>query len=352
MPFIPKISDSPTTKQRLNLSPLAFEILESDKATFEGEEAKKDPFLNRVFMNYYEEAEASIASTLSLLEGNLKKTLEGILDSQTKERIINALLIKKREELHRKAFSYAKGESLSFNLRKETIDLLTGPTSVCKEEGKEYYNNNRGQYIKSVIEEYATLPYVERERVYCKKQIKEITEAIQKEKLLKITTENGKTFHVYPYKILRDPMNTFNYLVGYSKPFDAANEYKPIPCSFRISAMKSVIMEKSKSSFLVDKRWKELDQAIEERGVQFLIGENVEIHVRLTEVGEKKYWKQLHLRPTCIGKDKDVYIFNCTKAQAEFYFFKFGSDAEILSPVDLRDKFAMMYKAAVTVYNK
>ena len=51
-------------------------------------------------------------------------------------------------------------------------------------------------------------------------------------------------------------------------------------------------------------------------------------------------------------KKEDVYIFNCTKAQAEFYFFKFGSDAEILSPVDLRDKFALMYKDAAAVYHE
>ncbi len=350
MAFIPQISDSPTTKQRLNLSPLAYEIIENDKTTFEGKEAKKDPFLNRVFMNYYEEAEASIASTLSVLKDDLKKTLEGISDSQTKERIINVLLNKKREELLRKASSYAKGEALSFNLRKETIEHLTGANSVCEEE--KYYKNKRGQYIKSVIEEYAALPYVERERVYYKKQIKEIDEAIAAKKQLKITVANDKIFHVYPYKILRDPMNTFNYLVGYSVPIDAENEYKPTPCSFRISAIKTVKKENSKSSFLVDKRWKELEESIKQRGVQFMIGENVEIRVRLTEAGENKYWKQLHLRPTRIGVDNDVYIFNCTKAQAEFYFFKFGRDAEILSPADLRDKFTQMYKDAAAVYHE
>ena len=341
-----------TDKQRLNLSSGAKEIIHIDMFTF-GEEHPAT-FLNRIFRNYYEEAEASIARRLDAMEGELNEAFHKISDSRIRKKILDVqtdilheLKSMKQAELEKKAHSYKKGEKSSvFTLNKDLFDYLTVD---CEEDR---YYTSRGQYVKSVIEEYTTLPYVEREKVYYKDRIDDITTAIQEKAQLKITTENGNTFRVYPYKVLSDPLHTANYLVGCSKPFDASDEYELLPCSFRISAIKAVTIIKSKSSFLVDKRWKELDEDIKKRGIQYMIGKDVEIHVRLTEAGKNKYRRQVHLRPMYTQKKEDVYIFNCTKAQAEFYFFKFGSDAEILSPVDLRDKFALMYKDAAAVYHE
>ena len=43
-------------------------------------------------------------------------------------------------------------------------------------------------------------------------------------------------------------------------------------------------------------------------------------------------------------------MFQCTEAQAEFYFFKFGKDAQIVRPLRLREKFQAMYEAAAGAY--
>ena len=359
MPFISKNPDAaPTDKQRLNLSPGAKEIIHIDMFTF----GEKHPatFLNRIFRNYYEEAEASIARRLDAMEGELKEAFDTISNQRIKKKISDAqpeildvLKNIKKKELVDKAQSYKKGENTegddlsSFTLNKDLFDYLT---SDCEED--KYYSKSRGRYVKSVIEEYAALPYVERERVYYKSWMDVIATAIHEKTQLKITTGNDKIFRVWPHKLLCDPLDTANYLVGYSRAFEASDEYELLPCSFRISAIKAVTIIKSKSSFLADKRWKELEENIRKRGVQYMLGEDVEIHVRLTESGMNKYRRQVHLRPMLIRNEEDVYIFNCTKAQAEFYFFKFGSDAEILSPADLRDKFTQMYKDAAAVYHE
>ena len=83
-----------------------------------------------------------------------------------------------------------------------------------------------------------------------------------------------------------------------------------------------------------------------------------EIIVRLTDKGKLKYINQVHMRPSqCIdgkhniGKNSDIFIFKCTVHQAKAYFFKFGSDAEILSPLFLREQFIKEYLKAAALYD-
>ncbi len=82
-----------------------------------------------------------------------------------------------------------------------------------------------------------------------------------------------------------------------------------------------------------------------------MVGNESEIYVKLTKAGVNKYHRQTHLRPSLVREQEDgVYVFKCTTVQAEFYFFKFGKDAEILFPIDLRERFESMYKDAANIY--
>jgi len=49
-------------------------------------------------------------------------------------------------------------------------------------------------------------------------------------------------------------------------------------------------------------------------------------------------------------KNSDIYVFKCTIHQAKAYFFKFGSDAEILSPPSLREQFKQEYEKSAALY--
>ena len=46
------------------------------------------------------------------------------------------------------------------------------------------------------------------------------------------------------------------------------------------------------------------------------------------------------------------YVFYCTQQQAEYYFFKFGKDAEILEPATLRSRFQKLYLEAAGKYQE
>ena len=332
-------------KQHLNLSTLAYEVVLSDMFTF-GEE-KLSGFINTVFEYYYPIAEASISRTLNHLNGELSKYISDISgEEKTKKRVLEKLVSQKKDSLIKKAESYESGKSFKFWLNKSNLDYLSEPSSECSED--KYYPR-RGKYIKSVLEEYARLPYVEREKIYFSPFMTEIQNAIHEERQLRIMTDKDVIYSVYPYEILSDPLSTANYLVGYCTRYDYPEDEKR-PCSFKISALKSVRLEKSKSAFLKNSMWKQLSHTISSHGVQFLVGNEAEIHVKLTKAGVYKYRRHRHLRPPLVRTEDDVYVFQCTTAQAEFYFFKFGKDAEILLPTNLRERFKSMYEAATNTY--
>ena len=57
------------------------------------------------------------------------------------------------------------------------------------------------------------------------------------------------------------------------------------------------------------------------------------------------------LRPSYIEKNDNIYKFDCTLTQAEFYFFKFGKEVKIINPPSLAEKFKAMYHEADLNYN-
>ncbi|MBM6938932.1 WYL domain-containing protein [Pseudoflavonifractor phocaeensis] len=347
MPFVIKDEDQGgNNKQHLNLSTLAYEVISSDMFTF-GEE-KLSGFINTVFEYYYPLAEASIGRSLNRLIGELDKCLSNIPgDEKTKQQVLERLVSQKKERLIEKAKSYESGKTFKFWLNKRNLEYLTERNSECCEER---YYTKRGKYIKCVLEEYARLPYIDREKIYFSPLMEEIQAAIRDKSQLRVVTGRDVIYSVYPYDILSDPLSTTNYLVGYCTRYGNSEDEKR-PCSFRISALKSIRQEKSKSAFLKASLWKQLSQTITSRGVQFLVGNETEIHVKLTKAGVTKYRRQTHLRPPFVREqDNGIYVFQCTTAQAEFYFFKFGKDAEIIHPAELRNKFKIMYEAAINTY--
>ncbi len=59
------------------------------------------------------------------------------------------------------------------------------------------------------------------------------------------------------------------------------------------------------------------------------------------------------MRPRIYTIDKDdkhLYTFRCTEIQAINYFFKFGWDANIISPVELHEKMKLRYSRSLKTY--
>lgn len=156
---------------------------------------------------------------------------------------------------------------------------------------------------------------------------------------------------MWPYTLEPDVLSTRLYLTGFSQNILSPSEPKK-PASFRIPYCCKIKLLKERST-ITKSEILCLKQAIANRTPQFLLGEESEIIIRLTQNGLQKYRSQLYLRPP-FDIDKthdDIYVFHCTPKQAEYYFFKFGEDAEIISPDSLRRCFRELYEKASNAYS-
>ena len=158
----------------------------------------------------------------------------------------------------------------------------------------------------------------------------------------------------------------YNYLIGYARPaasFSGTADGEALSLeSFRLSKIQRVEIDrhqKAGSGKLSPEQRDRIKESRAKHGTMFIADEDKihEIIVRLTDEGKRKYINQVHMRPSqCIdgkrnsGESSDIYIFKCTIHQAYAYFFKFGSDAEILSPLSLREQFKQEYIKAVEIY--
>lgn len=160
------------------------------------------------------------------------------------------------------------------------------------------------------------------------------------------------TFLVKPYRIMQDPLAT--YLVCLGKNIKNDNEEYKI-ASFRISRIDSV-KETKKVSFISKESVQNIEKALKERGVKYLLSESTMVEVMLTPNGLNIYNNVLSNRPPAestgnIESDGRTKLsFTCTEKQAEDYFFGFGAEAEIISPPKLRKRMLQKYTASLSVY--
>lgn len=334
---------------RINLSETASVVISNDMYQFKI--TNRSTFMNIVFKNYYPNAKASITLYLD----SKKKQLLEITKinpalSSAQNTVIEQLLLHEQKEYKDHIQFQAKNKYISHIYRINTDNLKYLQSEECKES--EPYNQKLGLYLKCILEEYASLSYLERERIFFNERYDMVSQAIETNSLLKITTGNHKQFYVWPFSLEPDTLSTRLYLTGLAK--DAKNETcSKHPASFRIPNLNDIKILRQ-SGRLTKEDTLLLKKATSKRKVQFLLDKEEEIHIRLTKRGIYKYNSQVYMRPAFDpDKTKDnVYVFHCTQRQAEYYFFKFGEDAEILSPSRLRRRFKTLYKNAVLIYNE
>ena len=341
-------------KQHINLSDAAWLVIEDDIRSFYTYENKEtfSGFMNTIFENYYEDADASLSSRRE----EYRAKLDDILFDGNKhtEEIKQKLLRNYVSELKGKALSYPKGEGRKFRLNIKSQELL-----MNHPDGIEY-NHMRGDYLKAIYEQYTTLPTYVREQIFFKGKVDEINNAIIMGKKIRISllAKTNKPseipqlkFLVKPYEIKQDRTNTFNYLIGYSVRLNENNEPispERISC-FRISRIDS--MKLVATSFISKEKKSEIEKVIKEKGVQFMTGELINITVSFTARGLDHFNRQSYMRPQFYDKvDKNTYIFHCTEFQAISYFFKLGMDARIIEPIELRNKMISRYQTALNAY--
>ena len=332
-------------KQHLNLSLHAVAIIENDMLAFQI--PARSTILNRIIRNYRYDAEATVTLSSQRYQASLIDRISVSKNAFSPDecgKIINLLVEDYINGILARNASYTRYHGFKIRIDKETMEYFT---QECKEDA---YYPNMGSYIKAIVEEYCQKSYLEREQIILKETFSAIYSAIDTDRVLSIQFLLEDYTRIRPYKIVTDSLNMYHYLIGYTVSHTPKTQLQSFSC--RVSHLKKVkVLEEH--SFISSGNKKILDQELIQKGAQFMSGAITTVRIALSDQGILKYKRLLHLRPNyvSISDDGHVYTFNCSLNQIEFYFFKFGEDAVILTPIELRQKFQNMYKRAYECYD-
>lgn len=357
MGFVDKNGDSlinDEQKIRITLSDRARLTMAEDMEVFKTRKASA--FINTVFANYKTEAKSSINLYLQQRELELDRLLSNVkLDDASKKLVINQLKTAEENILKEKINGYLSlnGESKLYHINNSNVNYLV---EDCEENEQDEISNDKrpgykrpGDYIRCVVEEYCSLPFIKRERIYRKEIYDIIEQACKEKRILKVKTID-QLFYVYPYKIVSDPFQTQSYLVCYSRKAEEEDKDK-IVASFSMARINKPT-KLVKTFHLNKQEISNIDHQISKYSAAYLVGKSDQIEVKLTENGKRIYQSRLYSRPEKIERRStdDVYVFECTHQQIYNFFFSFGADAEIISPDSLRDRFKNELSKALDNY--
>lgn len=287
---------------RIALSSLAQKILESDRTIF-GASANSNltygTLINRIIINF--DDDFSLDESLFCLHGN--------------------------------------GMSRIIRLKNEAIDILS--SIKPKKYLTTIHNPSTSKYIKCLLETFARLPFIEREKLILKTDIiHHIETALKNQKKLQLLYI-GNSHLITPICIAPSKEGTFQYLIG---------EENTTLVSFRLSRIEK-IRATGKASLISESMKKEVVENLSEFGATFITAPKTVIKVRFTDDGLKSYEYSVIHRPMHVAiEENDIYVFNCSELQALYFFFRFAKDAEIIEPESLRDKFRSLYRDGLNNY--
>ena len=344
-----------TNQVRIRISYRAYETILQDISEFQNIPQKEQvsSFLNRMLKHFWTEAESTIAEKKPEI---CQKYLAWLADSgQAGETALHLTEqeLKARREHIRQLYSQPKkasGQNFKLIMTKSTREILE------KSQEAELYQDNIADYLAALIQEYTVQPREERERIFFKEIYQKISHCMKEQHQAEITVQN-KNYLIKPFQIATNGFLPYYYIISYARLKDSdlfseeklfsfrlqriqnAEEKEEIPytfTSFQKSKLKSLLKTPAK--------------------ITYLAGEEEKITVRLTKAGYYLYQhvilsgRPAYLEKTSLSDDGVQLTFYCTKAQIYQYFIRFGKDAEIMEPADLRARFADIYQTAAGYY--
>ena len=339
----------------LSISPEAYSTIISDMDFFQNGN-NLDGFINRIISNYREISDASISLAKERERDIYRNRIKSLSKTETisheDSECIERLVVGYTNELIIKMNSFNSGIPLKPRINNDNYDDLCMGSSDFQEEA---YYPREGRYIKALIEDYAQLPFFEREGVFFKDTIDIINESINNGNIVKLKYTNRKQqqiqITVRPYKITTGPLLKYHYLIAL--PYNSDDEKTIL--TLRISRISDSKKLREKSH-ITQKEQDHIEEVIREKGIQYIVSQDSEIKVRLTDQGYKLYKSILYLRPkyTNITQEEDYWLldFVCAEEQIKNYFFQFGKEAVIQYPQHLREWFFLRYNEASQVYEQ
>lgn len=347
------------TKQSLNLTDYAWYILRCDYSAFTGESSLNKnisaSFLCDIFLRYFRNARASTGIRLSERISEIKRMTAFRQGNEFCEAFIKAESDKLIAESILKYNQLTSQRSIPHTIYVPDNVYRTIQDCALGSESYYYrtYRNPSGHYMKyfrAVLEEYARLPYCQREAVFCSDILGYLRYAIKSCCAVSFVYGN-ENIYGYPYAIESDEWSSYNYLLLIDDKYRVRH--------YRVCRMRSVSCIENDIQQLNDDINSDIrEKQVNPTGIQFAGEPAIKCEVLLTENGMKMYNRLVFLRPqySSLEKKESARLkykctFCCSENQIKYYFFKFGDDAKIISPKELSDYFRKKYLLASRLYS-
>ena len=266
---------------------------------------------------------------------------------------------------HRKRDS----EHMTIKINKAILKKMK-QAGVCS-DGEDPDTRKLSAFYCRHIEKYACLSQTDREKLFYKNIIEEFN-AIKKNRVVIIKRNTAPlTARLLPYEIVPAAENGHLYITGFSVIKDDSGRFvyrKPIniPLYKVIPYDESLIFGNAGEINLekdlvfnyptVDCYQTAIDNLkdrLADDGVLFISERPRKVKVRLNDKGLDNLYSRIQYRPNKFNISKNgnyIVEFEATWLQTFLYFFKFGSDAEILEPQSYRESFRERYESALEQY--
>lgn len=209
-------------------------------------------------------------------------------------------------------------------------------------------------YFSLLLKSYCELAMFKREQIiFCDNynKLKKVTSPETRSRIRFGIKNSNITHEVIPYKITVSKEEMYNYLLC----AEIVNG-KQVEASFRLTHITSVCS--APGNTVIDADIERHLKKMEEQGPQYSIEDDVVTCIRLTDKGVDAYSKIYFGRPERIPntdepkEDGTYYYFDCSTNQIFLYFRRFGCEAEIKEPDELRNRMKEFHEKALAMYKK
>ena len=315
-----------------------FEILKKDAQTI-----NMNRFLSLIICGYYNtyatdclDLRAKILMELESLSTNVGDKIN-VAENILRNVILPQIPAKRNKQSMR----------LSLKPTKDTESLIL---KIMNDIGdKEFIS----QFFCRLLMSYCEKPFYIREQLVFKENFDFLADACTRQTPLAISTvwDKTKVHEIIPYKLTVGKEEMFNYLL--------CGEYNSVERivtarTYRLNRIGKINYNHSSEKLSADVIHNLESMSL--YGPQYIIRDNEEACVRLSDIGVDMFRKLYHGRPDVdrIEQTDDNcynYYFKCSKDQLFFYFRKFSySEAEIMYPQELRSRIIEFHRASLNGY--
>lgn len=326
-------------KIKIYLSYYVYFTLIHDMYSFEifkpNGEINKNDFLNVLIYNFYQNKSEKKERIKKAL---LNNAIPVNINKETKEKILKGCIDVLDEIYNEDPYRYHECYFM-FYPTKKTLDFFNK-----LDEDEMRNKKDRSIYLRSILNEYASLPQYVRENIIKRYELATIRECIETNRTLIFKTGNVER-RIAPWNILLSRFEKFEYLVGLD-----LNSKKRDIFAIKVYKIWNPVAGEKFEKFTKDEL-KELEEKTE-YGPEFITGKMIEAKVKLTTVGAKIVEFFTDHRPymeRVSGKDLVLKV-RCTMHNFVEYFKPFGKEAVVLDNEELKERMLGFYEDGVKAY--